>query len=244
MKETEYVLSEATRRRMSEAGRGKKKSESHRKNISAALKGRVVRKTHEKECPCGNEFKAASPYAKYCSEKCKRAAFGHGRRYAPEFMRFPKSCAICGGKSELVGDHDHATGKPRGILCRKCNLAIGNMRDEPRFLREAANYLEGARTSTYLSGPMTGLPDLNRDSFHAEAALLRSVGVVVVNPADIELHNNATWQDYMRACLVAMLSRCNRIHLLPGWEKSKGAILELSIARQLGFAVSIAGEGA
>src|SRR5690606_26470176 len=37
----------------------------------------------------------------------------------------------------------------------------------------------------YIAGPMTGLPDLNFPAFHAEAARLRSRGVDVVNPAEI-----------------------------------------------------------
>ena len=53
-------------------------------------------------------------------------------------------CAICGG--ELVGrlahlDHDHATGKARGVLCQKCNLMLGNARDNIEILNKAINYL-------------------------------------------------------------------------------------------------------
>lgn len=63
-------------------------------------------------------------------------------------------CAICGqvcstGKSLSV-DHDHkcCPGTTscgdcvRGLLCSLCNRALGLMRDNPQFLRSAANYLE------------------------------------------------------------------------------------------------------
>jgi hypothetical protein len=56
-------------------------------------------------------------------------------------------CAICGksvadnGKF-LAVDHNHTTGKIRGLLCRECNSAIGFMHDNPSFLRLAASYLE------------------------------------------------------------------------------------------------------
>lgn len=43
-----------------------------------------------------------------------------------------------------VVDHCHSTGKVRGILCRSCNLMIGNGRDRPDVLRRAAQYLEVA----------------------------------------------------------------------------------------------------
>lgn len=39
-------------------------------------------------------------------------------------------------------DHDHLTGKPRGLLCYKCNTAIGKFDDRPELLRKAADYIE------------------------------------------------------------------------------------------------------
>lgn len=42
----------------------------------------------------------------------------------------------------LAVDHNHRTGKVRGLLCNACNLSIGKMRDDPTRLRAAATYLE------------------------------------------------------------------------------------------------------
>jgi hypothetical protein len=63
-----------------------------------------------------------------------------------------RGCAICGLKDDperenkhvgkLCLDHDHANGKIRDALCSDCNLAIGNMKDDFKRLRAAADYLE------------------------------------------------------------------------------------------------------
>jgi hypothetical protein len=57
-------------------------------------------------------------------------------------------CAICGakpaspwGRSALHVDHDHATGKVRGLLCMPCNTALGFFRDSPSLLARATTYL-------------------------------------------------------------------------------------------------------
>ena len=57
-------------------------------------------------------------------------------------------CAICGenetGRKDrfvFSVDHDHKTGKIRGLLCRGCNTGIGNLRDDPEILLRAAEYL-------------------------------------------------------------------------------------------------------
>lgn len=91
----------------------------------------------------------------------------------------------------------------------------------------------------YVAGPMTGIPDFNFQAFNAEAAKLREVGFQVENPAEHGIWEGAEWQDYLRYDLTR-LALCDQIHLLPGWSKSKGARLELHIAKALGMLVSYA----
>lgn len=55
-------------------------------------------------------------------------------------------CIICGThqfelKKELAVDHCHTTGKVRGLLCIRCNRAIGLFRDSPDLLDKALKYL-------------------------------------------------------------------------------------------------------
>lgn len=54
------------------------------------------------------------------------------------------ACAICGDRqSELVIDHNHKSGKVRGLLCSNCNSGLGMFKDNRHALRTALLYLDG-----------------------------------------------------------------------------------------------------
>lgn len=89
---------------------------------------------------------------------------------------------------------------------------------------------------TYISGPMTGLPDFNRQAFLDAEKKLTKNGFVCFNPARVFLDDDATWEDYMREDIKALLE-CQSVFMLPGWEGSRGALLEHAIAESLGLII-------
>lgn len=91
------------------------------------------------------------------------------------------------------------------------------------------------RKKIYLAGPMTGLPQLNHPAFMDAAVRLRFQGFDVINPAELNPPNR-DWSKAMKVAVRALTS-CEAVALLPGWEESKGASLEVHIARQCGMEV-------
>lgn len=120
----------------------------------------------QREClHCGGPFVVQHAVHRYCSRTCRGAA---ARAKVPQRWRHVKSrygltpadveakmtaqggcCAICGVELSGSGldrdspqlDHCHETGLARDILCRLCNTALGNFRDDPELVRRALAYL-------------------------------------------------------------------------------------------------------
>lgn len=103
----------------------------------------------------------------FCSRKCKdverrrtgrtsdaglkyyyRANYGMTRaEIAALLVSQDGKCAICGvgdagGRhGNFHVDHDHETGRVRGMLCHSCNIALGHFKDDPSVLQSAIDYL-------------------------------------------------------------------------------------------------------
>lgn len=57
-------------------------------------------------------------------------------------------CDICLCQLRIVNvDHDHTTGRVRGLLCRGCNIGIGAFSDEPERMVSAVAYVEKHRVA-------------------------------------------------------------------------------------------------
>lgn len=119
-----------------------------------------------RECDhCGASYhpKVNRKNLRFCSVKCNQAerlASGSGREayllrkfgitqadYDAMLAEQGGGCALCGKTAQryttyLHVDHDHATGRIRGLLCDQHNLILGRFNDDPAQLRRAADYLE------------------------------------------------------------------------------------------------------
>lgn len=81
-------------------------------------------------------------------DKLVRRLYGITAEMQDAMLSFQRRvCAICGvDESEerfgLYVDHDHDTGETRGLLCSKCNTALGGFRDSRELLDRAIEYLD------------------------------------------------------------------------------------------------------
>lgn len=102
---------------------------------------------------CGSPKPAGChPNTKFCSPKCRTKANGVKANFRLEIKDYNQlvkksegKCNICQETEETAGtlqiDHDHQTGKVRGILCKNCNLGLGHFRDSMILLLQAGQYL-------------------------------------------------------------------------------------------------------
>jgi hypothetical protein len=88
----------------------------------------------------------------------------------------------------------------------------------------------------YLSGPMTGYPEHNYPAFKAAREQLQAEGIDVLCPAEAGYMDGWDWSDYLRRDLV-MVMEADAVLVLPGWQESKGARLEVHVARELGIPI-------
>jgi hypothetical protein len=62
-----------------------------------------------------------------------------------EFLALGDTCNACGARANgkaLAVDHDHGTGRVRGLLCLSCNIAMGMVKDDRARLLALVGYLD------------------------------------------------------------------------------------------------------
>lgn len=114
---------------------------------------------------CGTIFTPKAPSEHYCCDFCKDYGIAdayYKRNYGitlEEVLDMAEKqgfvCAICHKENfamgdchsgALVVDHDHTTGKVRGLLCHNCNRALGLLGDNVDILLSSISYLERVTT--------------------------------------------------------------------------------------------------
>lgn len=96
----------------------------------------------------------------------------------------------------------------------------------------------------YISGPMSGIPDMNSKAFYEAEDHLRKLGFEnIINPfrLDDELRNRSgrsyseiPAEFFLRRDIEIIASRCTALVVLDGWKYSRGSRLEVFVARRLG----------
>lgn len=98
--------------------------------------------------------------------KLKKRAGGLGitkEKWDKMFDNQDRRCAICksddpGGLKGWNLDHCHKTKTIRFILCVRCNIGLGQFRDDPKLLRMAADMLEKFNKDNLMDAEPTSLP--------------------------------------------------------------------------------------
>ncbi len=84
----------------------------------------------------------------YAAVHGQHGTLGHGISYKDKEILLEKhdyKCDICGDVLDMTTsriDHDHITGKYRGILCNNCNSGLGMFFDNLAYLYAAVEYVE------------------------------------------------------------------------------------------------------
>lgn len=84
----------------------------------------------------------------------------------------------------------------------------------------------------YIAGPMTGMPNFNREAFFRKQMSLRLGGWTVISPHVLPSGLKDT--NYMDICL-AMVRSADAVYMLSNWERSQGAYCEYVLAKKLGL---------
>jgi hypothetical protein len=98
----------------------------------------------------------------------------------------------------------------------------------------------------YISGPMKNMTDGNLEAFDEAEKQLKQLGFDVLNPHKIceklnirffEMGKVPEYEDYLKEDIIQMLSKCDKVLVLPGWRGSKGSKLEIANAIACGLDV-------
>lgn len=118
-----------------------------RRRMEVPVKPEYARKKHEGVCVYSRCLERAEPGRVLCLahalENARRLKRGRYRLTHEELaaLEAVAACVVCGSDERLCIDHDHVTGKVRGVLCGRCNTLLGLANDSTERLHNLAAYL-------------------------------------------------------------------------------------------------------
>jgi hypothetical protein len=169
---------------------------------------------------CGQSYETTQPKQRRCPT-CRPTFLAHARlnKYGisqPEvdwlFATQDGLCALCLDAQATAVDHDHITGRVRGLLCRPCNGALEAIED-PAWRARLAAYLATDHASWGVDHrrPHDAIP-ARRDG------LFRCVGCGQLTPPSSPKSNR---QRYCKTCVPDEAANQRRVKfgiLTPAWE--------------------------
>lgn len=96
--------------------------------------GTEIARARKRCIPCGEAFQIRK-------DRARLYGLTHSQVTAL-YAEHNRGCAACGDKAVRLNiDHDHLSGKVRGLLCTGCNLALGHVKENTERLQALISYL-------------------------------------------------------------------------------------------------------
>lgn len=113
----------------------------HRETYFKAPEGQLAR------CKAWQSRNPARIYAYQRKHHLKKKYGISVEDYNRTLLQQGGGCAVCGAMAtdslgrKLSVDHNHATGKARGLLCSRCNRAVADLREDRKIAKRMVEYL-------------------------------------------------------------------------------------------------------
>jgi nitrate/TMAO reductase-like tetraheme cytochrome c subunit len=121
-------------------------------NLISARKHKATEQWAVRRAARINSKKETGEWQLYCRDKHLRLKYGLSQAAVEAMARQQSNrCAVCEeaitpeytGSTDTTAhvDHNHRTGKVRGLLCHHCNKAIGHFKESTKIMQNAISYL-------------------------------------------------------------------------------------------------------
>ena len=93
---------------------------------------------------------------------------------------------------------------------------------------------ENTAKKCYISGQISGIEDIAESIFESAEETVSKLGYIPVNPMKIEHNHDKSWESYMREDIIELM-KCQSVYALRNWRNSRGATIEVNLAKDLGI---------